>query len=83
VLAVGALSWDRQVAPLASYCADVAMGAVAPRPAVPLAHAIVALNDGRGRELADAFRRIAWRAGNAWRLARSEGLGPVLRRMWP
>jgi hypothetical protein len=82
-LAVGALSWDRQVAPLARYCTDVAMGAVAPRPAVPLSHAIVALNDGRGRELADAFRRIAWRAGSAWRRARSEGLGPVLRRMWP
>jgi hypothetical protein len=83
VLATGALSWDRQVAPLAGYCADVAAGLVAPAPARPLADAIVQLNDGRGVELADALRRIAWRAGNAWRLARTDGIGPALRRVWP
>jgi glycosyltransferase involved in cell wall biosynthesis len=81
-LAVGDLSWDRQVAPLARFCADVAAGRVTPRPAAPLEHAIAGLNDGRGRELADALRHIAWRAGNAWRLARSEGVGPLIRRAW-
>lgn len=81
-LATGELSWDRQVAALARYCSDVATGTIAARPAAPLAHAIVHLNDGAGRELADALRWIAWRAGNAWRLARRDGVGPVLRRVW-
>ena len=80
-LAEGALSWDRQVAPLAHYCADVAAGRVASRPALPLAGAIAQLNDGRTRELADALRRIGRRAGNAWRIARSEGIGPLLERV--
>jgi len=81
-LAIGELSWDHQVAPLARWCGDVATGAVTPRPVAPLAHAIVQLNDGAGTELADALRRIAWRASNAWRLARRGGVGPVLRRVW-
>jgi hypothetical protein len=70
------------VAPLARWCSDVATGAITPRPVAPLAHAIVQLNDGAGTELADALRRIAWRASNAWRLARRGGVGPVLRRVW-
>jgi hypothetical protein len=80
-LATGELSWDRQVAPLARWCADVAAGTVAPA-APPLDDALVQLNDGRARELADAFRHLAWRAGNAWRLGRRGGVGSVLRRVW-
>ena len=82
-LAQGELSWDRQVAPLARYCADVAAGCVAPRRDRSPAGAVAQLNDGRARELADAFRRIARRAGNAWRIARTDGIGPVWKRVRP
>jgi glycosyltransferase involved in cell wall biosynthesis len=81
-LACGALAWDRQVEPLARYCEAVAAGTVATTPQHPLAHAIAALNDGRGVELADALQHIAWRAGNAWRLARSAGIGALWKRVW-
>ncbi len=79
-LATGPLSWDRQVGPLARYCAAVAAGAVAATP--PLADPLVVLNDGRTVELADALHHVAWRAGNAWRLARDAGVGPLLKRVW-
>jgi glycosyltransferase involved in cell wall biosynthesis len=79
-LALGALAWDRQVEPLAQYCGEVAAGGAVPRP--PLADAIASLNDGRSVELADALHRIAERTGNAWRLARTAGVGPLLKRVW-
>jgi hypothetical protein len=47
------------------------------------AEAIVRLNDGRERAVADAVRRLAWRAGNAWRLARRRGLGALVERVRP
>jgi hypothetical protein len=81
-LACGALAWDRRVEPLARYCEAVAAGTVATTPQHPLAPAIAALNDGRGVELADAFQHLAWRAGNAWRLARSAGIGALWKRVW-
>jgi glycosyltransferase involved in cell wall biosynthesis len=80
-LATGALSWDAQVAPLAAYCAAVAAGETAPAGAPSAADAIARLNDGRERAFADAIRRIAWRAGNAWRLARTRRLGPLIERV--
>jgi glycosyltransferase involved in cell wall biosynthesis len=79
-LALGALSWDRQVEPLSRYCDEVAAGVAAPR--APLADAIAVLNDGQSVELADALHRIAERAGNAWRLARTGGVSPLWKRVW-
>jgi glycosyltransferase involved in cell wall biosynthesis len=81
-LALGALSWDDQVAPLARWCDTVAGGTIAASARAPLADALVALHDGRSRELTDALHRVAWRAGNAWRLARRAGMGPLFRRVW-
>ena len=81
-LALGELSWDRQVAPLARWCADVATGVAVPEWR-PSDDALVQLNDGPVRDLADAFRHLAWRAGNAWRLGRRDGVGSVWRRVWP
>jgi glycosyltransferase involved in cell wall biosynthesis len=82
-LALGELSWDAQVAPLAAYCAAVAAGTTTPATTVSPAEAIVRLNDGRERAVADAVRRLAWRAGNAWRLARRRGLGALVERVRP
>jgi glycosyltransferase involved in cell wall biosynthesis len=80
-LATGELSWDHQAAPLARWCDAVAAGVAEPAPR-PRDDALVQLNDGPARELADAFHHLAWRAGNAWRLGRRDGVGSVLRRVW-
>jgi glycosyltransferase involved in cell wall biosynthesis len=80
-LAAGALGWDRQVEPLAAFCVAVEAGRIAPRPTLPAAETIVRLNDGLRRRAADAVRRLAWRLRNAWRRARTEGVGPMLRPM--
>jgi hypothetical protein len=61
-LAAGPLSWDEQVRPLAAYCDAVVRGTAPRRPAVAPSEAIVRPNDGWARSLADAFRRIGYRA---------------------
>jgi len=81
-LAAGDLSWDRQIAPLAAYCEAVAAGATGVRRAARPSEAIVRLNDGRARRLADALRRVAWRAGRVWRRLRRTGAEPVPGRVW-
>jgi glycosyltransferase involved in cell wall biosynthesis len=81
-LALGDLSWDRQVAPLAAFCDAVAAGRVERRVPAPSAEVIARLNDGAGRRAGDVVRRLAARARGAWRLARSDGVGPVVRKVW-
>ncbi|MGH7895268.1 MAG: glycosyltransferase family 4 protein [Candidatus Binatia bacterium] len=81
VLATGELGWDRQMVPLAAFCVEVAAGRLASRSGVSRGEAIVHLNDGVGRRIADAVRRLGWRALGGWRRARREGVGPVLRPM--
>ena len=80
-LATGELAWDRQVAPLVAWVHEVASRPTRGVPEVPSHEAIVHLNGGRSRRLADELRRLAARAQNAWRLARREGVRPVLQRV--